>query len=127
MITGAAVQPAAPAEMKPEDPMQSDQALRQLLHEWKLESSLPPRFQEQVWQRIERQEVPVQVPGWVMLWQRFSAALTRPTPAIGYVTVLLLAGVLAGYWEARVTRAQVDEQMGARYVQLVSSFQNPHR
>jgi hypothetical protein len=126
MITGAAVQPAAPTEMKPEDPMQSDQALRQLLHEWKLESSLPPRFQEKVWHRIERHEVPVQVPGWVVLWQRLSAALTRPTPAIGYVTMLLLAGVLAGYWQARVTRAQVDEQMGARYVQLVSSFQNPH-
>ncbi len=106
--------------------MQSDQALSQVLREWKVESSLPPRFQEEVWRRIERAEAQVRVPVWVLLWQRVAAVLTRPTPAISYVAVLLLAGLLAGYWQARVTRAQVDEQMGARYVQLVSSFQAPH-
>ena len=97
-----------------------------MLHEWKVEASLPPRFQEQVWRRIEQAEAPVQVPAWVLLWQRLAASLARPTPAISYVTVLLLAGLLAGYWQARATRAQADQQMGARYVQLVSSFQNPH-
>jgi hypothetical protein len=112
--------------MKPENPIPSDQGLRQALHQWKVESSLPPRFQEQVWRRIERAEVQVQVPAWMLLWQRLTAALARPTPAISYVAVLLFAGLLAGYWQARVTRAQAEEQMGARYVQVVSSFQNPH-
>jgi hypothetical protein len=113
--------------MKQEDPMQSDEALRQVLREWKVESPLPPRFQEQVWRRIERTEAQDRVPAWVLLWQRLTAALARPTPAISYLTVLLLAGSLAGYWQVRVTRAQTDAQMGARYVQLVSSFENPHR
>ncbi len=113
--------------MKPENPIQSDPALSQVLREWKVEGSLPPRFQEQVWRRIEQAEAQVRVPAWVLLWQRVTAALARPTPAFSYVAVLLLAGLLAGYWQARVTRAQVDEQMGARYVHMVSSFQNPHR
>jgi hypothetical protein len=112
--------------MKQEDPMQSDGALRQVLREWKVESSLPPRFQEQVWRRIEQTESQVQMPAWVLLWQRLNAALARPSLAVSYVTVLLLAGLLAGYWQARATRAQADEQMSARYVQLVSSFQSPH-
>jgi hypothetical protein len=113
--------------MKPESPMQSDPELRQVLHEWNVKAPLPPRFQEQVWRRIERAETQVQVPAWRLVWQRVAAALTRPTPAISYMTVLLLAGLLAGYWQARLTRAQTDEQMGTRYVQLISMFENPHR
>jgi hypothetical protein len=112
--------------MKPENSTPSDQALRQVLHEWKVASPLPPRFQEQVWRRIERADSQVQVPAWLLLWRRLAAALARPTPALSYVTVLLLAGLLAGYWHAWVTRSRADEQMGTRYVQLVSAFENPH-
>ena len=107
--------------------MQSDEGLRQVLHQWKVDAPLPPRFQDQVWRRIERTEAEVQIPAWVLLWQRLSAALARPTLAVSYVTILLLTGLLAGYLQVRVTRAQADENMGARYVQLVDPFQNPHR
>ena len=113
--------------MKPDNPMQSEQELRQVLHEWKVEAPLPPRFQERVWRRIERSEPQAPVPAWVLLWQRLSALLARPSLAVSYVTVLLLAGLLAGYWQVRVTRAQADENMGARYVQSVDPFLNPHR
>jgi hypothetical protein len=112
--------------MKPEDPMQSDETLRQVLHQWKVDAPLPPRFQEQVWRRIERSDAPVRVPAWSLLWDRLTTALARPSLAASYVTLLLLAGLLAGYWQARITQAQVDESMGARYVQLVSPFQPPH-
>jgi hypothetical protein len=113
--------------MKQEDPKQSDGALCQVLREWKVDSSLPARFQEQVWRRIERAEPQVQVPAWVLLWQRLTSALARPSLAVSYVTLLLMTGLLAGYWQARATRAQIDEHMGARYVQVVSSFESPHR
>jgi hypothetical protein len=113
--------------MKPEDPIQSDEGLSQVLGQWKVDAQLPPRFQEQVWRRIERSEPQVQVPAWVLLWQRVTAALARPSLAVSYVTLLLLAGLLAGYWQARITRAQTEENMGARYVQLVAPFQNQHR
>ena len=112
MVTGALIQRAVPNRMKPEDPMPSDEALRQVLHQWKVDAPLPPRFQEQVWRRIERSESQVQA---------------RPSLAVSYVTLLLLAGLLAGYWQVRSARAQTDENMGARYVQLVAPFQQPHR
>lgn len=125
-MTGAAVQPDAPREMKPEDTTQSDQTLSRVLRRWKVPAQLPPRFQEQVWRRIEQSESPERAPVWKELWQRLTAALARPSLAVSYVTVLLLAGLLTGYWQARVTRAQVDETMGARYVQTVSMFEGQH-
>jgi hypothetical protein len=112
--------------MKREDTSQSDQALSQVLRQWKVQAQLPPRFQEQVWRRIEHGESPERAPVWKELWQRLTGALARPSLAVSYVTVLLLAGLLTGYWQARVTRAQVDETMGARYVQTVSMFEHAH-
>ena len=107
--------------------MQSDEALRQVLRQWKVDAPLPPRFQEQVWRQIERSETPVRVPAWSLLWDRLNAALARPSLAVSYVTLLLLTGLMAGYWQVRSARAQTDENMGARYVQLVAPFQQPHR
>jgi len=107
--------------------MQSDETLRQVLRQWKVDAQLPPRFQEQVWRQIERSEPQVLMPAWVLLWRRATAALARPSLAASYVTLLLLAGLLAGYWQVRITRAQAEDNMGVRYVQLVAPFQNPHR
>jgi hypothetical protein len=112
--------------MKSENPMPSDESLRQTLQQWKVDAPLPPRFQEQVWRRIERGEVQAETPAWLLLWNRLMAALARPSLAVSYVTLLLAAGMIAGYWQARVIRAQSGEDMGARYVQLVAPFQNPH-
>jgi hypothetical protein len=112
--------------MKPDNPMQSDEALRQVLHTWKVDASLPPRFQEQVWRRIQRSELQAPAPTWMLLIRRFTAALARPSLAVSYVTVLLLAGLLAGYWQVRVTRAHMDETLGARYVQMVDPYQSAH-
>ena len=113
--------------MKSEDPVQSDEALRQVLHQWKFGAHLPAHFQERVWRQIERTEAQVHVPGWMLLWYRLTEALARPSLAVSYVTLLMLAGLLAGYWQVRSARAQTDENMGARYVQLVAPFQQPHR
>ena len=107
--------------------MPSDEALSQVLHQWKVDAPLPPRFQDQVWRRIERSESQLQVPAWVPLWHRLTSALARPSLAVSYVTLLMLVGLLAGYWQVRSARAQTDENMGARYVQLVAPFQQPHR
>jgi hypothetical protein len=112
--------------MKPEHPMQSDEVLRQTLQQWKVDTSLPPRFQEQVWRRIDLSEAHVELPAWLQLWNRLSAALTRPSLAASYVTLLLLSGVLAGYLQAHISRTQASGDMAARYVQMVSPFQSPH-
>ena len=110
--------------MKAEDPRQEDEALSRTLQSWKVSQPLPPRFQEQVWRRIELNEA--REPAWAQLFQRIAAAIGRPSLAASYVTVLLLAGLLAGYWQVRVTRAHVDEAMGARYVQMIDPYQRSH-
>ena len=68
--------------MKPENPIPSDEQLRQNLQQWKVKATLPPRFQEGVWRRIEHDEA--RVPAWKLLFQRLNAALARPALATGY-------------------------------------------
>ena len=63
----------------------------------------------------------------MLLVHRLTAALARPSLAVSYVTLLLLAGLLAGYWQVRIARAHLDETLSSRYVQMVAPFQNPHR
>ena len=42
--------------MKNNEPGNHDDALRNVLKEWRTDASLPPRFQEAVWRRIEQAE-----------------------------------------------------------------------
>jgi len=110
--------------MKAQHSNPSDKALSQVLGEWKVKTSLPPRFQDAVWHRIERSET--REPAWKLLWARLTAAIARPTLATSYLAVLLLAGLLAGYWQARVANAHAEAQLSARYVQVIDPYQMPH-
>ncbi len=110
--------------MNRENPVPEDESLSRVLREWKVKTPLPPRFQEQVWRRLEHREE--QAPVWVLLARRIGAALARPSLAVSYVSVLLIAGLAAGYWQARITRAHVEENMGTRYVQMMDPYQRSH-
>ena len=110
--------------MKPQHSDESDAALSRVLGEWKVKTPLPPRFQESVWHRIQRGEA--RAPGWSLLFSRLTAAIARPTVATSYLAVLLLTGLLGGYWQARAANAHAEAQLSARYVQLVDPYQMPH-
>jgi len=84
--------------MKSEDPVQSDEALRQVLHQWKFDAHLPAHFQERVWRQIERTEAQVHVPAWMLLaippiqfviessWYAFVAmVMSSPAPRSVYL------------------------------------------
>jgi hypothetical protein len=104
---------------------QNDESLRQVLQEWRVETSLPPRFQEGVWRRIELNET--RSSGWSSLLSRIVAGIARPSLAASYLVILLLAGVLAGYWQARVSNAHAEQLLSARYVQVVDPYQSLHQ
>ena len=106
--------------MKPESSTQQDAALRQVLQEWKVSASLPPRFQEGVWRRIEGQEA--KPAPWKLFLQRLNAALARPAFAVSYLALLLVLGLAAGYWQAAITTAHADEMLRSRYVQMVDPY-----
>ena len=111
--------------MKTNNPDENDTSLRALLQEWKPEASLPPRFQEQVWRRIERAEaapVPsISLPAVFSNW--LTNLLARPAFATTYVAALLVIGASVGWSQARQETARVTGELSARYAQEVDPYQ----
>jgi len=115
--------------MKPE--FEGQEAVRRVLREWQVTSPLPPRFAENVWRRIEQAELAASPASSTTLWAVVKTwlALTLPRPAfaIAYVSVLVVAGLLAGYWHARVETMSWDKALASRYVQAVDPLQRSFR
>ena len=99
------------------DPL--DQALRQ----WAVDTPLPPRFQERVWQRIERAETRNQPSILALLWRRIEELLPRPAVAIGYLSIILAIGIGAGSFVAQAKAGRMDSELSVRYLASVDPFQ----
>jgi hypothetical protein len=95
-------------EMKTEDPK-----LSALLRESRATSALPPRFQQNVWRRIEDAEAPAKSESWL---DSLAALILRPRLALATLAVLVFAGGLLGAYDGSQT-ARHDAQ--ARYVASV--------
>ena len=113
--------------MKPEIPNDPDRALNRLLRAWKVESSLPPRFDEGVWKKVERADSAGTANLWTVLRIRMAEAFARPSLAVSYVVLLLLLGLAAGYWQGRVGSQRAEEKFSAQYVAAVDPYQRPDR
>jgi hypothetical protein len=111
--------------MKDDKPFEKDEKLSKLLHTWKLDAQLPPRFKERVWQRIERGESTAKIAFWKVIAARIEATFVQRGFAAAYVAVLLLAGMGAGYWKASDRTARVESEWRTRYVQTVDPYQIP--
>ena len=88
--------------MNPDDPK-----LDALLRESRVCPSLPPRFQENVWRRIEAGEAPAGSESWV---DSLAALILRPRFAYATVAVLMVVGMSVGALEGRQA-ARHDAQM----------------
>lgn len=75
-----------------------DTQLQTLLRSHRPSPSLPPRFQQNVWRRIEDAEAPAKSESWL---DAFAALILRPRFALAAVTALALAGIFLGAWEGR--------------------------
>jgi hypothetical protein len=84
-----------------------DSKLQALLRGHRPAPSLPPRFQQNVWRRIEDAEAPAKPATWL---DALANLILRPRFAVVATAVLLLAGVLAGTLEGRQL-ARHDAQM----------------
>ena len=99
--------------MKAPNPSDNDRQLSELLHEWKPQASLPPRFHERVWKQIDRAET-MKSPSTVLAVARWiEATFRRPVLATAY------------YWQAQGKQAQTESKMRALYVQSVDPYQGP--
>lgn len=111
--------------MKSNNSYKDDKSLHELLQQWKLEATLPPRFQEQVWQRIELAEEQKPQSGLAAFSHWVDIAFRRPAFACVYMAALLFVGLGAGYWQAQDRMAQSQSEWRARYVQSVDPYQAP--
>jgi hypothetical protein len=92
----------------------SDTKFREALRAARPAPSLPPRFQENVWRRIEEAEAPATSGSWL---DAFATLVLRPRFAYATVATLVLAGVLLGTYQGAQTARQSEQ---ARYVALVA-------
>ncbi len=115
--------------MKTDHSNENDAPLCALLKAWQPEASLPPRFQKQVWRRMERDETAL-APSF-SLATYFANWLTdlvpRPALATAYLAVLVLIGASAGWSQARQETARVTGELGTRYAQTVDPYQTTRR
>jgi len=101
--------------MNPENPNPNDARLSALLREGRTAPSLPPRFREGVWRRIEESETPSPVRvGWL---DAFAAWALQPRFALAAAVVLICAGSIFGAVQGSHAN-QVDAQ--SRYVASVA-------
>jgi hypothetical protein len=92
----------------------NDAKLSALLRGSRLSPSLPPRFQENVWRRIEDAEAPVKSESWL---EALVILILRPRFAFATAVLLLFAGALLGAHEG-LQAVRHDAQ--ARYVASIA-------
>lgn len=93
--------------MKENQQPSDDAQISALLRESRLSPGLPPRFQQNVWRRIEDAEAPAKSGSWL---DAVAALILRPRFALAAAAVMILAGVFAGTLEGRQA-ARHDAQM----------------
>jgi hypothetical protein len=108
--------------MKPNQEPDHNERLRAVLREWVVNTPLPPRFQDQVWQRITRAEGRSESSFWAGLVRLVAVVLPRPKIAFSYVAALLVVGVAAGSVTAQIKSSHLDATLRARYVQSVDPY-----
>lgn len=109
--------------MKPNQEPENDRSLNKVLSQWVVDAPLPPRFQEQVWQRIERTTPQPAIPFSISLIRLLEAILPRPKLAYSYAVILLAVGMVAGTWAAQAQNTRTQESLGSRYIQSIDPYQ----
>lgn len=112
--------------MKPNQEPGTDRALDKAMKQWVVDPPLPPRFQEQVWQRIGRVEARPQTATtlWALLRRVIETNLSGPKLAYSYVAILVLLGVVGGAWAAQRETNRLDGALGSRYVQSLDPYRH---
>jgi hypothetical protein len=91
-----------------------DTKLSELLRQSRVSPQLPPRFQENVWRKIEAANSPAKSGVWL---ESLAALVLRPRFAYATIAALVLAGALLGAHQG----AQIAKQDAqARYVASVA-------
>jgi hypothetical protein len=111
--------------MKPNTlPDPDDAELNELLRSWQSTPSLPPRFHEAVWRRIEHgavEEPPLRS-HWAAIRELIVAWCFRPAPVAAYLAVVVAFGAVAGWLQARERNARVMNDLSEHYAHAVDPY-----
>jgi hypothetical protein len=94
-----------------------DAKLGALLRASRAAPALPPRFQENVWRRIEDAEAPVPSSSGLSWLDALAALVLRPRLALATAAVLVVAGALLGVREGTLAANQAAQ---AQYLDAVA-------
>jgi len=87
--------------------------LNSLLRESRPEPALPPRFQENVWRRIERADAQSKPASWISL---LAGLILKPRFALATAAIVLVTGTFLGSLNGQAQARQVAQE---RYVTAV--------
>src|SRR5689334_15033224 len=90
-----------------------NQKLDSILREWRCDAPLPPRFREQVWHRIERQQPAPSPSLWIFVSEWLNSAFPRPALATAYVAVVLVLGLTGGWVRAQHMNSHINDELQA--------------
>ena len=93
------------------------------LREWVVDAPLPPRFQEQVWNRIARAEASPEGSFWRGLARLVVKSLERPKMAYSYAAVLLAFGIAAGSLTAQMKSNRLESALGHKNLLSIDPYQ----
>lgn len=105
--------------MNATNPNREDKRLGTLLREACSAPELPPRFQENIWRRIEQNAQAVSPVNWR---EALAALVFKPRFAFATVAALVLAGLLLGSIEGKT---QARQQAQERYLAAVAMSFTP--
>jgi hypothetical protein len=108
--------------MKKEHFNPTDEKLGALLRTSRVSPSLPLRFKENVWRRIEDAEAPIKSGENITWLEALAALILRPQFTYATIAGLMLGGILLGAYNGVQTNQHNAE---ARYIALVAP--NPLR
>jgi hypothetical protein len=96
--------------------------LSEVLGEWRVEATLPPRFQEGVWRQIARTQVVQHAPGgwWTTLLLRWEKLVHRPVGVAACLTFFTALGIGFGLWHAQAYAKHTQSAWQNAYFQSVS-------
>jgi hypothetical protein len=99
-----------------------------VLREWHIATPLPPRFREQVWERVSLTKTRGETSFLTNLVKLIEVVLPRPRVAFSFVATLCVVGIAAGSITAQVRTSQLNATLGERYVQSVDPYHpaTPH-
>jgi hypothetical protein len=107
----------------------NEKRLSQTLRQWTVTTPLPPRFEQQVWRRIERAQTQPEAGILEFVVGFVQNVLLRPKFAYAYAALLLALGVAAGSLAAHSETNRLSAALGSRYIQSIDPYYAaaPHR